>query len=138
MCIDLLVLCASMGTIETCLLLLWNLSLLGTRGVAIYLPADQQVDATTEQLALLYTGLTSVNAVHAWAFFNMLARVGAVSSAVMKGLQLVLVFSFSVVFFCQFQSTQCFAWSKAAGVSIVAFGLLVYAYSTARAAPPIH
>ena len=47
----------------------------------------------------------------------------------MKGLQLVLVFSFSVVFFCRFQATQCFSWSKAAGAGTVVLGLLVYAAS---------
>ena len=58
------------------------------------------------QLILLYASLTVNNAVHAWAFFHMLKRVGAVSSAVMKGVQLVLVFTFSVLFFCQV-SARC-------------------------------
>ena len=45
----------------------------------------------------------------------------------------VLVFSFSVLAFCHLQATQCFSYQKAAGVAIVATGLLVYALSTARA-----
>ena len=78
----------------------------------------------------LYCALASVNAVHAWAFFHMLEKVGAVSSAVMKGTQLVLVFALSVVFFCRYQATQCFSWAKGAGAACCVVGLLVYAIST--------
>ena len=86
--------------------------------------------ASPAQLVVLYSALTLNNAVHAWAFFHMLERVGAVTSAVMKGVQLVLVFGFSFLFFCQLQTTQCFSWTKAAGVATVTAGLLVYACST--------
>jgi drug/metabolite transporter (DMT)-like permease len=133
--IDLLLLCAGMGLLESATLSLWNLLLLATMGTSLYLPEQPPVrDASSRELCLLYAGLTVINAVHAWAFFHMLEKVGAVSSAVMKGLQLVLVFAFSVTFFCQMQATQCFTWSKAAGVGVVALGLLVYAHSTATAA----
>jgi hypothetical protein len=132
--IDIIVLCASMGTMETLVLIVWNLSLLATHGVALYRPSGQVInDASALQLAMLYATITVVNACHAWAFFNMLEQVGAVTSAIMKGLQLVLVFSFSVSFFCEFQATQCFSWSKAAGVGVVALGLLVYAYTSGLA-----
>ena len=131
----LLLLCAGMGLLESATLSLWNLLLLATMGTSLYLPEQPPVrDASSRELCLLYAGLTVINAVHAWAFFHMLEKVGAVSSAVMKGLQLVLVFAFSVTFFCQMQATQCFTWSKAAGVGVVALGLLVYAHSTATAA----
>ena len=131
--IELLLLCASMGTIETCLLVVWNAGIFSIHGVDLYLPADPSIGISASQLALLYACLTSTNAIHAWSFFNMLDKVGAVTSVVMKGLQLVLVFAFSVVYFCKFQSSRCFAWSKAAGVSVVVVGLLVYAYSTSHA-----
>ena len=133
--IDLLLLCAGMGLLESVTLSLWNLLLLATMGTTLYRPEEPPArDASSRELCLLYAGLTVINAVHAWAFFNMLEKVGAVSSAVMKGLQLVLVFAFSVTFFCQMQATQCFTWSKATGVGVVALGLLVYAHSTATAA----
>lgn len=121
--IDLLLLCSSMGTLEASVLGAWNLSLLASQGPSLYQSTDVANSASLQQLLL-----------HAWAFFNMLEKVGAVSSAVMKGLQLVLVFAFSVVYFCQFQSTQCFTVQKASGVAVVAAGLLVYAYSTVHAA----
>ena len=135
--IELLLLCAAMGLIESVVLIVWNGLLLATCGTRLYLPQESHaIDASPWQLLLLYAALTLVNAVHAWAFFNMLEKVGAVSSAVMKGLQLVLVFAFSVVFFCQFQPTQCFSWSKAAGVGVVALGLLVYACSASGTRTP--
>lgn len=83
---DLLVLCASMGTVETAVLVLWNVLLLVWRGPALYVDPGTQADGT--KLVLLYGALVVANAVHAWSFFTMLARVGAVSSAVMKGLQM--------------------------------------------------
>ena len=133
--IHLLLLCACMGLIETSTLGVWNLLLLATHGPSLYQPEQSHaLEASPLQLLLLYALLLLVNAVHAWAFFNMLEKVGAVSSAVMKGAQLVLVFAFSVTFFCQFQATQCFSWSKAAGVGVVAVGLLVYALSTTASA----
>ena len=55
------------------------------------------------------------------------SSLGAVSSAVMKGVQLVLVFAFSVLFFCRYQASQCFSWPKAIGVATVVAGLLTYA-----------
>ena len=45
----------------------------------------------------------------------------------MKGVQLVLVFAFSVLFFCRYQASQCFSWPKAIGVATVVAGLLTYA-----------
>ena len=100
--IDLMVLCASMGALETSALGVWNLGLLATYGPDLYMPiattgtpgSDGEVaggagDVDGGHIALLYGGLTLVNALHSWAFFNMLERVGAVSSAVMKGVQMV-------------------------------------------------
>jgi len=135
--IDMFVLCASMGFIETVVLVCWNLGLFAVWGPSLYMPEEQVgveqhagLVASPAQLVVLYSALTLNNAVHAWAFFHMLERVGAVTSAVMKGVQLVLVFGFSFFFFCQLQTTQCFSWTKAAGVATVTTGLLVYACST--------
>ena len=61
-------------------------------------------------------------------------QVGAVSSAVLKGTQLILVFCISFVFYCRFEVQQCFSWRKAAGVLTVAAGLVVFARSV-RAGP---
>ena len=144
--LDLLVLCGTMGVLETVVLVLWNLALLATHGVALYVPnaggagGAAPLEATVPTLLLLYAALTATNAVHAFTFFSMLERVGAVSSAVLKGLQLVLVFSFSVALFCRLQATQCFTWTKAGGAATVVAGLLVYARSTSGSmhgvAPP--
>jgi drug/metabolite transporter (DMT)-like permease len=102
--IDLIVLCASMGALETAALSAWNLALLTAYGPELYLPSATPASDGSDgnageaagggavdgvHVALLYGGLTLVNALHAWAFFNMLERVGAVSSAVMKGVQMV-------------------------------------------------
>jgi drug/metabolite transporter (DMT)-like permease len=136
--IDLLQLCAGMGLIETTVLLLWNGLLLTAFGPSLYLPdaPPAREGAGLQRVLLLYLLLTLVNAVHAWSFFHMLSRVGAVTSAVMKGTQVILVFAFSVLYFCRLQATQCFSWSKAAGVGVVALGLLVYARSTSTGKKP--
>jgi drug/metabolite transporter (DMT)-like permease len=136
--IDLLQLCAGMGLIETTVLLLWNGLLLTALGPSLYLPdaPPAREGAGLQRVLLLYLLLTLVNAVHAWSFFHMLSRVGAVTSAVMKGTQVILVFAFSVLYFCRLQATQCFSWSKAAGVGVVALGLLVYARSTSTGKKP--
>ena len=136
--IEPLVLSASMGIVETSCLAAWNLGLLATGGAELYVDPKHKGDVDVTYILMLYGGLILVNAVHAWSFFNMLDQVGAVSSAVMKGAQVVLVFATSVVFFCQFQASQCFSWSKAIAVAVVVAGLLIYAYSTShdKAPPP--
>mmetsp|Transcript_32539 Transcript_32539/g.104132 ORF Transcript_32539/g.104132 Transcript_32539/m.104132 type:complete len:179 (+) Transcript_32539:743-1279(+) len=116
---------SGMGAAETAALAAWNGALLSRHGPQLYAPHDGEVELGT--VALLYAGLTLVNAMHALVFFELLDRIGAVSSAVMKGVQLVLVFVFSVLFFCRYQASQCFSWPKAIGVATVVAGLLTYA-----------
>ena len=132
------VLSASMDIVETSCLAAWNLGLLANGGAELYVDPRHKGDVDVTYILMFYGGLILVNAVHAWSFFNMLDQVGAVSSAVMKGAQVVLVFATSVVFFCQFQASQCFSWSKAIAVAVVVAGLLIYAYSTShdKASPP--
>ena len=131
--IDLCTLCGGMGAVESTVLLAWNGALLVAHGPGLYAPEKTvgTAHAGLPALCMLYAGLALVNGAHALAFFHLLRRVGAVSSAVLKGVQLLLVFAASVLFFCRFQPTQCFSWPKAAGVGVVAAGLVVYA----RAAP---
>lgn len=43
--IDMFVLCACIGLIEACLLVVWNVFLLSTHGVSLYLPAERAIDA---------------------------------------------------------------------------------------------
>ena len=66
--IDLLLLCAGMGLLESVTLSLWNLLLLATMGTTLYRPEEPPArDASSRELCLLYAGLTVINAVHAWA-----------------------------------------------------------------------
>ena len=63
--------------------------------------------------ALLRAAAARQRRAYAQAFFNMLEKVEKRRLiAVMKSAQLVLVFAFSVTFFCQFQATQCFSMEQ--------------------------
>ena len=65
-------------------------------------------------MALLYAGLTLVNAMRALLLLLLPSAPGR--STRLK-----------VLFFCRYQASQCFSWPKAIGVATVVAGLLTYA-----------
>lgn len=71
--------------------------------------------------------LVLVDAGHAASFFALLSSLGAVSAALMRGLQTVAVFVSSAVLFCAAEETQCITPVKMASIVFVLAGTLVYA-----------
>jgi hypothetical protein len=108
-------------------------------------PAEESLQSLGLLVGLGWAGLCAANTLHALAFFYIIDRLGAVGSGVLKGLQTVLVFAFSAVFYCQFQvrhpvylsyllsqRSQCFSQVKAASVLLVLVGTLVFARAKQR------
>eukprot|EP00521_Asterionellopsis_glacialis_P014409 CAMPEP_0195305114 /NCGR_PEP_ID=MMETSP0707-20130614/35693_1 /TAXON_ID=33640 /ORGANISM="Asterionellopsis glacialis, Strain CCMP134" /LENGTH=336 /DNA_ID=CAMNT_0040369139 /DNA_START=374 /DNA_END=1384 /DNA_ORIENTATION=- len=71
--------------------------------------------------------LLLVDAVHAGAFFLLLKEIGAVGSALLKGMQTVAVVTLSAVFFCHAETTQCMTVIKACSIVLVLSGTTSYA-----------
>lgn len=112
-------LCAEMGRIEAVALVCWNVLLVVTSSV------DAPASGVWEWLPLL--ALTACNAVHAASFFLLLGALGSVSSAMMKGAQMVAVWIVAAALFCDKEHSQCFTPPKAASVAVVVVALVAYA-----------
>eukprot|EP00578_Thalassiosira_sp_NH16_P001955 CAMPEP_0181129610 /NCGR_PEP_ID=MMETSP1071-20121207/29412_1 /TAXON_ID=35127 /ORGANISM="Thalassiosira sp., Strain NH16" /LENGTH=381 /DNA_ID=CAMNT_0023215605 /DNA_START=540 /DNA_END=1686 /DNA_ORIENTATION=+ len=81
-------------------------------------------------LAKGFCSMLLVDAVHSAAFFLMLKQIGAVGSALLKGVQSVAVVLLSAAFFCPREEAQCLTIVKALSVALVLIGTFLYAVSS--------
>jgi len=72
------------------------------------------------------------DAIHSAAFFSMLKQIGAVGSALLKGIQSVAVVALSAIVFCPREETQCLTPLKAMSALLVLSGMIVYAVGSAE------
>ena len=76
--------------------------------------------------------LVLVDTIHAASFFTLLKNIGAVASALLKGLQMVIVIALSAIFFCSRESTQCLTTSKVLSALLVLSGVICYGVGSGR------
>ena len=92
--------------------------------------ALQVTDYDAERMsnvAVAYAPLILIDSLHALSFFATLGERGAVSAAMLKGVQVVFVFVASSVLSCDQESgAGCATPAKAAGVAIVVAGLALF------------
>merc|ERR1712176_1255535 len=81
---------------------------------------------------IILAGISVSNFVHSATFFYLLKYLGAVSVAVMKGLQSVFVFVMADVIYCKSHKNQCFDAYKVISLIVVVGGVLAYAVVTSR------
>ena len=74
-----------------------------------------------------FTFMLLVDALHSAAFFLMLKQIGAVGSALLKGIQSVAVVILSAIFFCPHEEAQCITTVKSISVVLVLAGTFLYA-----------
>ena len=74
-----------------------------------------------------FTFMLLVDAFHSAAFFLMLKQIGAVGSALLKGIQSVAVVILSAIFFCPHEEAQCITTVKSISVVLVLSGTFLYA-----------
>eukprot|EP00455_Lapot_gusevi_P052330 TRINITY_DN7952_c0_g1_i4.p1 TRINITY_DN7952_c0_g1~~TRINITY_DN7952_c0_g1_i4.p1 ORF type:complete len:220 (-),score=50.78 TRINITY_DN7952_c0_g1_i4:120-779(-) len=79
-------------------------------------------------IVLLYFVFLVSEAAFNLLYFMIVEQAGALSAGVMQGLKAVLVFSLSSIFFCQYQSSQCFDGFKGLSTLVVLGGVFTYAY----------
>lgn len=71
--------------------------------------------------------LVVIDTLHAAAFFTLLKNIGAVGSALLKGIQTVVVIVLSALLFCGREESQCLNWNKVLSASLVLGGVFLYA-----------
>lgn len=124
--------CSTMASLETFILLCWQfIYTIPHWDEAIGDPMEK-AGTSTMQAILILSAIAFANWLHSATFFYLLKWVGAVSSAVMKGLQAVLVFVMADIIFCNRQSNQCFDTYKVISLVVVVGGVLAYAFVTSR------
>jgi len=71
--------------------------------------------------------LLVTDCIHAATFFSILQNIGAVGSALLKGVQLIAVVVLSSIFFCcPSDESQCLTHTKSYSVTFVLLGVLCY------------
>jgi hypothetical protein len=121
-----------LGLIETSFMTLWVLFGIMTTG--FHQDTTDTIDANNntehqQQWSMVLIGFISlviIDAAHAAAFFALLQNIGAVASALIKGVQAVVVVLLSAVFFCAREESQCLTSTKAFSAALVLSGVFAY------------
>ena len=67
-----------------------------------------------------------IDLLHAGAFFTLLKNIGAVASALLKGVQAIVVIALSAIFYCPTEESQCLTTTKAISAMTVMSGVVGY------------
>ena len=125
----------ALGSVESCAMGAWvatAVALCGFDSVGVATEGDPHAAGATAPAGAgaCLAGvccLVLVNACHAAAFFALLARIGAVGAALLKGLQTVGVFVASAALFCEAEAAQCITFTRVGSIVVVLLGTLLYA-----------
>ena len=132
-----------LGSIESIAMMLWvcvaaylwgfddPVSQPSTEPPAIAAYAALSSPATPTTVFLGVAGLITIDAIHSASFFALLSHLGAVSAALLKGIQTITIFLLSAVAFCDVEPTQCITRGKLWSIAAVLLGTLLYSAPTA-------
>jgi len=88
---------------------------------------DDNTPTNIVSLVLGFILLLVIDGIHAATFFSILQHVGAVGSALLKGVQVVVVVVLTSIFFCgPKDESQCLTRGKAYSVVLVSLGVFCY------------
>eukprot|EP00547_Thalassionema_nitzschioides_P013384 CAMPEP_0194262430 /NCGR_PEP_ID=MMETSP0158-20130606/46543_1 /TAXON_ID=33649 /ORGANISM="Thalassionema nitzschioides, Strain L26-B" /LENGTH=143 /DNA_ID=CAMNT_0039002587 /DNA_START=826 /DNA_END=1254 /DNA_ORIENTATION=- len=79
-----------------------------------------------------FSGLVLIDTVHAASFFTLLKSVGAVTSALLKGVQCLVVMALSALFYCPTEPSQCLTGMKIFSALLVLTGVAGYGAGSAH------
>ena len=89
--------------------------------------ADLNVNTAPLPKAILgFLSLVVIDLLHAGAFFTLLKNIGAVASALLKGVQAIVVIALSAIFYCPTEESQCLTTMKAISAMTVMSGVVGY------------
>ncbi len=125
-----------LGTIEATFMTLWVLIGILTTGFnddsrleeTIMDQSNKHSTNDVDIVAIIggFLLLVIVDTAHAAAFFTLLKNIGAVASALLKGVQTVIVIALSAVFFCPSEQSQCLNTVKVCSACLVLTGVFCY------------
>ena len=119
-----------LGSMEAVVMAAYILTSVGAKG---FQDAGKNSDVCpAPEFVKGFSFMLMVDAFHSAAFFLMLKQIGAVGSALLKGVQSVAVVILSAIFFCPYEETQCLTTFKALSVVLVLSGSFLYAAESTR------
>ena len=119
-----------LGSLETVFMTMWV-----TVGISMYgFNSNSNSDAKAagvesipwQKAAFGFCALVVIDAVHSGAFFTLLKNIGAIASALLKGVQMIVVVALSAILYCPTEKSQCLTWIKAISAVIVLSGVMGY------------
>lgn len=117
-----------LGSMETTIMVIYTAISIGVKG---FQPEGVSSDACDSQSLTKGIGFKLlVDSLHSATFFLMLKHIGAVGSALLKGIQSVAVVLLSTVLFCPQEEAQCLTRLKSTSVCLVLGGTVLYAASS--------
>mmetsp|Transcript_33655 Transcript_33655/g.95761 ORF Transcript_33655/g.95761 Transcript_33655/m.95761 type:complete len:316 (+) Transcript_33655:122-1069(+) len=81
---------------------------------------------------VLMLAMVGSNALHQAAWFLLVGRVGACTTAVLKAMQSVCLFAAASIAFCGRDSMECLTWAKAMSFGVVMAGVCIYSFQTSK------
>jgi len=116
-----------LGSIEVCFMFCWV-----TINTLIFGFFESKTEEMVENIAIEkimceLSLLVLVNLAHAASFFKIVEQIGALGSALLKGVQAVTVVAIGALIFCRNEKSQCLNTTKALSASLVIFGTIGYA-----------
>jgi len=130
-----------LGSLETCFMVLWvviGIILFGfsekvqdsfhkeKANVDTKVDIDSPSHSIYISVLLGFGGLVLIDAIHATAFFKLLKNVGATTSALLKGVQCLVVMVLSALFYCPTEPSQCLTGMKILSALLVLVGVTGY------------
>lgn len=116
-----------LGSIESIFMLLWVSGGMLIYGFQDASESDIETNTIPWNKAIFgFVALVFVDAVHAGAFFTLLKNLGAVASALLKGVQAIVVIALSSILYCPTEASQCLTLMKAVSAIVVLTGVIMY------------
>jgi hypothetical protein len=116
-----------LGSLEAIFMSIWVMV-----GICMYGLNDQNMEVdvgkNTNYSSFLmgFLSLVLIDTIHAAAFFTLLKTLGAVASALLKGIQAIAVVGISAIVFCQTEKSQCLTTVKTLSIVSVLSGVICY------------
>eukprot|EP01071_Lankesteria_metandrocarpae_P005870 Lankesteria_metandrocarpae@DN4151_c1_g1_i2.p1 len=120
-----------MGTCCSAVLALWTIGWTIPRFDALIVQRIHSVGGSPNTVILAFMLLIVTGVIHSSSFWYIIKRMGAVSSGVLKGLKVALVFVMSHYFFCETRPSQCLTPLSTASAVVCVSGVMMYSVVTA-------
>eukprot|EP00923_Selenidium_pygospionis_P022193 GHVN01038378.1.p1 GENE.GHVN01038378.1~~GHVN01038378.1.p1 ORF type:complete len:395 (+),score=31.23 GHVN01038378.1:454-1638(+) len=121
-----------MGVCCSCLIILWTLVWTLPRFDQLVTSRIAAMGGDNQVVGVCFFGLFLAGVAHSATFWYIMSVYGAVSSGVLKGAKVAIVFLLSHILFCGYQESQCLNFVTTLSCVTCVSGVCLYSYATSR------